>query len=52
MSWGIALFEYMLQVPTNRIGYTTLDLGQLKVLQEVITLSNLCRLQCCTWSSR
>jgi len=39
ISWGIALFEYLLQVPANRIGYTTLDLGQLKVLQEVITLS-------------
>lgn len=39
VSWGIALFEYMLQVPANRIGYTTLDLGQLKILQEVITLS-------------
>jgi hypothetical protein len=39
VSWGIALFEYLLQVPANRIGYTTLDLGQLKILQEVITLS-------------
>jgi uncharacterized protein (DUF486 family) len=38
-SWGIALFEYLLQVPANRIGYTALSLGQLKVLQEVITLS-------------
>ena len=38
-SWGIALFEYLLQVPANRIGYTTMDLGQLKILQEVITLS-------------
>ena len=38
-SWGIALFEYLLQVPANRIGYTTLSLGQLKILQEVITLS-------------
>jgi len=37
-SWGIAFFEYMLQVPANRIGYTTLSLPQLKVLQEVITL--------------
>ncbi len=37
-SWGIALFEYLLQVPANRIGYTTLSLGQLKILQEVITL--------------
>lgn len=38
-SWGIALFEYLMQVPANRIGYTTLSLGQLKILQEVITLS-------------
>lgn len=38
-SWGIALFEYLLQVPANRIGYTVLSLGQLKMLQEVITLS-------------
>lgn len=37
--WGIALFEYLLQVPANRIGYTVLSLGQLKVIQEVITLS-------------
>jgi len=37
-SWGIALFEYMLQVPANRIGYTALSLSQLKILQEVITL--------------
>lgn len=39
LSWGVALFEYLLQVPANRIGYTTLDLAQLKILQEVITLS-------------
>jgi len=39
VSWGIALFEYLLQVPANRIGYTVMDLGQLKILQEVITLS-------------
>ena len=38
-SWGIALFEYLLQVPANRIGYTTFSLGQLKILQEVITLT-------------
>jgi hypothetical protein len=38
-SWGIALFEYLLQVPANRIGRGQLDLGQLKMLQEVITLS-------------
>jgi hypothetical protein len=39
VSWGIALFEYLLQVPGNRIGYTVLSLSQLKILQEVITLS-------------
>lgn len=38
-SWGIALFEYLLQVPANRIGYTELSLAQLKILQEVITLA-------------
>ena len=38
-SWGIALFEYLLQVPANRIGYTELNLAQLKILQEIITLS-------------
>lgn len=38
ISWGIALFEYLLQVPANRIGFTVLNLGQLKILQEVITL--------------
>lgn len=38
-SWGIALFEYLLQVPANRLGYTELSLPQLKILQEVITLS-------------
>jgi uncharacterized protein (DUF486 family) len=39
VSWSIALFEYLLQVPANRVGYTAMDLGQLKILQEVITLS-------------
>ena len=39
ISWGIALFEYLLQVPANRIGYTEMSVGQLKILQEVITLS-------------
>jgi hypothetical protein len=39
VSWGIALFEYLLQVPANRIGYTELTLPQLKMLQEVITLA-------------
>lgn len=38
-SWGVALFEYLLQVPGNRIGYTVMNVGQLKILQEVITLS-------------
>ena len=38
VSWGIALFEYLLQVPANRIGYTQMSLAQLKILQEVITL--------------
>lgn len=39
VSWGIALFEYLLQVPANRIGHAVLSVGQLKILQEVITLS-------------
>ena len=39
ISWGIALFEYLLQVPANRIGYTTLSLPQLKILQEIVTLA-------------
>jgi len=39
VSWGIALFEYLLQVPANRIGYTQFSVGQLKILQEVITLA-------------
>lgn len=38
-SWGIALFEYLFQVPANRIGYTVLSVGELKIMQEVITLS-------------
>ena len=38
-SWGIALFEYLLQVPGNRIGYTELSVAQLKLLQEAITLT-------------
>ena len=38
-SWGIALFEYLLQVPANRIGYTALSLPQLKIMQEAITLA-------------
>ena len=39
VSWGIALFEYLLQVPANRIGYSVLTLPQLKILQEVVTLT-------------
>jgi uncharacterized protein (DUF486 family) len=39
ISWGIAFFEYLLQVPANRIGYTTLQLSQLKVMQEAIALA-------------
>ena len=38
-SWGVAFFEYLLQVPANRIGFTRFSLGQLKILQEVITLT-------------
>ncbi|AGF77108.1 hypothetical protein UWK_00527 [Desulfocapsa sulfexigens DSM 10523] len=38
-SWSIALLEYLFQVPANRIGYTVLNIGQLKIIQEVITLS-------------
>ena len=38
LSWGIALCEYLIQVPANRIGYSVMNLGQLKILQEVITL--------------
>ncbi|MCI5159829.1 MAG: hypothetical protein D3906_15665, partial [Candidatus Electrothrix sp. AUS1_2] len=39
LSWGVALFEYLLQVPANRIGHTVLNVGELKIIQEVITLS-------------
>ena len=39
VSWGVALLEYLFQVPANRIGYTVLSIGQLKIIQEVITLS-------------
>jgi uncharacterized protein (DUF486 family) len=38
VSWGVALFEYLLQVPANRIGFTEFSLAQLKIIQEVITL--------------
>ena len=39
LSWGIALFEYLFQVPANRIGHTSMSVGQLKIIQEVITLT-------------
>lgn len=39
LSWGVALFEYLLQVPANRIGHTRMSLAQLKIVQEVVTLS-------------
>lgn len=39
LSWGLALFEYLFQVPANRIGFTVLNLAQLKILQEIITIS-------------
>jgi hypothetical protein len=39
VSWGIALFEYLIQVPANRIGHDVMNVGQLKILQEVVTLS-------------
>jgi uncharacterized protein (DUF486 family) len=39
VSWGIAFFEYVLQVPANRIGYAALQLSQLKILQEAVTLA-------------
>lgn len=39
LSWGVALFEYLLQVPANRIGHTQFSVSQLKIMQEVITLS-------------
>jgi uncharacterized protein (DUF486 family) len=38
ISWGVALFEYLIQVPANRVGYTRLSLAQLKIVQEVISL--------------
>ena len=39
ISWGVALFEYLLQVPANRLGYGQFDLGQLKIMQEIIALT-------------
>ena len=52
MSWGIALFEYLLQVPANRIGHTVLTLPQLKIMQEVIALAVFVPFACCTCASR
>ena len=52
IGWGIALFEYMSMVPANRIGYTTMSLGQLKILREVITLRCSCRSPFSTWAKR
>ena len=52
LSWGIALFEYLIQVPANRTGYTTMSLAQLKVMQEVITLLSFFRSPCSTCISR
>ena len=52
ISWGIALFEYLLQVPAQPIGFTVLSLAQLKIMQEVITLACSCPSPCCTWTSR
>lgn len=39
VSWGIALFEYLIQVPANRVGHQVMSVGQLKILQEIVTLS-------------
>ena len=50
--WGIALFEHLLPVPSNRIGYTALSLGQLKIMQEVITLTIFVPFAFSTWTSR
>ena len=50
LSWGIAFFEYLLQVPANRVGYTALTLGQLKILQEVIALSVFAPFAICDFS--
>jgi hypothetical protein len=53
VSWGIALFEYLLQVPANRIGFASgITLAQLKIMQEVITLRCSCRSRCSSWTSR
>jgi hypothetical protein len=50
VSWSIALFEYLMQVPANRIGYEAMNLPQLKILQEVITLPVLFLSPCSTWA--
>ena len=47
-SWGIALFEYLLQVPANRIGHTQLELGQLKILRRSSPSACSCRSRCST----
>jgi len=52
LSWGIALFEYLFQVPANRAGYAALSLPQLKVLQEVTTLSVVAPYASCTCTRR
>src|SRR3954468_16144315 len=52
VAWFVALFEYMFQVPANRVGYTALTLPQLKIMQEVITLTVFVPLRSCTWDSR
>ena len=52
LSWGIALFEYLLQVPANRIGHTQLSVAQLKIVQEVITFRYSPPLPCCICANR
>ena len=52
VSWGIAFFEYLLQVPANRIGFGQMTLPQLKMLQEVITLACSCRFRSGTCTSQ
>ena len=49
---GIALFEYLLQVPANRIGFTALSLAQLKIMGRSSRSACSCRSRCCTWASR
>jgi len=52
ISWGIALFEYLLQVPANRLGYRMLSLAQIKIIQEVITWASSSPLRSATCASR